>query len=415
MKKMAPRTAWQWAFFLLSILFFFLSYNMGRHASPEDDFGIYWQAGRNFLSGAPVYTPGLDDGGFVYPPFAAGLYGLLSLLPFTAAAIVSCFAVNYLLWVASFYLVRRIFRSAGLPALRAGLLVTAIACSARYYWHNFSWMQGNLPAFCATLGGILCYYKKQYTQAYACFLFGCFFKVTPVLFLVFIAAGKNYRHWRNMLLLSLPFIFLPFLVRGFQRSLQDWIDYYQAFFAPFAHGKTDNNIISLGLPSLLRKLNTGDAAYGIPALTHWSAPTLHLLTLALQLVLFGAVCLRVFRRYFIWKQPLTPADFSLLFLLTVLLPGRVWEHHHVCLAFVIPVVLLQLQQSGKRTLLYGITGLALLTGIIGKDTVGAQVYAWSQHFCLVTVLVLFLFVYLLCSRPNFNLAETGNKPQMHVL
>ena len=114
-----------------------------------------------------------------------------------------------------------------------------------------------------------------------------FYPCSFILFLVFAAIKRGPKDWLKIILLTLPFIIVPALLRGLPTGITDWKDYYKAFVAPFSNGKIDENIISLGMPALLKKLNTGNAEVGLMPIMHLQTSTLKLLIVILQVACLG--------------------------------------------------------------------------------------------------------------------------------
>jgi hypothetical protein len=376
---------------VLTCLFAVISYNRGMRANVNGDYHIYWETGRHFFTGQKLYTPGLADGGFTYPPFAALFFSLFSFFSFPVSAFLFTFLVNYGLWIASFFLVKKIFefqyphKNLNWPIAMGFLL------SIPFYWHNYIWMNANMPVLCLTLLGILYYLRKQYNLSYLFWMAGTFLKITPILFLFFAAIKRGPKDWPKIILTALPFIIVPALLRGLPTGITDWKDYYEAFVAPFSKGQIDENIISLGLPALLDKLNTGNAQIGIAPLLHFSEYTLKLLILSIQILVMGTLMVKIaYDRYVKKIEEFSVADFCLIFMITLLLPGRVWGHHHVCTSFVYSYVFTLLLQQ-KRTVLVVITALlCLLTGFITKGSIGQTLTDLLRHYSYITLVMLFI-------------------------
>jgi hypothetical protein len=374
---------------VLSVAFILIAYSRGMKADVNGDYYIYWQTGRNFWGGQKLYTPGLIDGGFTYPPFAALFFSVFAFLPFHWSAFVYTYVVNYGLWVGSLVLVYRLFKYWFPVADFKWPLVWAAGLSAGFYWHNFIWMNANLPVLCLTLLGIACYVRRQFTLSYLLLLAGTFFKITPVLFLAFAALKRGHKDWPKIILLALPFVIIPALVRGLPMGINDWKDYYEAFVAPFSKGRIDENIISLGMPTLLNKMNTGNAAVGIAPVLHLSAGPLKLMITLFQVLSLGALIVKIaYDRYAKGREEFTPADISLIFLATLLLPGRVWAHHHVCTSFIFTYVFLLLRHQKKTGLLIVMAIACLLTNLITKDVIGQTLTNYLKHYSFATLLML---------------------------
>ena len=378
---------------IVTIAFAIISYNRGMRADVKGDYFIYWQTGQHFWSGEKLYTPGLIDGGFSYPPFAALLFSLFSFVSFHISAFLFTFFVNYGLWIYSFVLVKNIFNLLYPDKDITWPVGLALLFSIAFYWHNFIWMNANMPVLCLTLLGIYYYIKKQFKLSYLFWMAGAFFKITPVLFLIFAAIKRGPKDWLKIILTALPFIVIPALLRGLPTGLNDWKDYYEAFVAPFSKGKIDENIISLGVPALLNKLNTGDPQIGYTPLFHLSAHTLKLLILAFQVITLGALTAKItYDRYVKNIEEFTAADFCLIFMITLLLPGRVWAHHHVCTGFIYTYLFLILLQQKRMVLLAVTCFLCLLVNVITKDVIGQTLTDLLRHYSIITLVMLFVSV-----------------------
>lgn len=376
---------------ILSIAFAFISYNRGMGADVNGDYSIYWQTGKHFLNGQKIYTPGLVDGGFTYPPFAALLLSIFSFFPFHTSAFLFTFFINYGLWIASFVLVKKIF-DVLYPNENTTLPISlALLFSIAFYWHNYIWMNVNLPVLCFTLLGILYYLKKKFNLSYLFFIAGAFFKITPVIFLFFAAIKRGPKDWPKIILIAIPFIVVPAIFRGLPIGITDWKDYYEAFVAPFSKGKIDENIISLGVPALLSKLNTGNLDLGCPPLLHLSVNTLKLTILIIQLLVFGALTAKfTYDRYVKQTEDFSAADFCMIFLITLLLPGRVWAHHHVCAGFIYTYIFILLRKQKRKTLLIITYILCLAINVLTKDVVGQTLADIFTEYSFITLVMLFI-------------------------
>lgn len=372
---------------------FFLSVKKGLHASQSGDYTIYYQAGKDFLNGGHIYTPGLIDGGFVYPPFAAMLYGPFAMMPLELSAVLYSYIVNYGLWIFSFVLIRKIIQEFYPQYDYDAYIFLGFLCSFRFYWHNFIWLQGNMPVLCFTLAGILFFLRKKYNLAYFFLLAGCFFKITPILFLVFAAIKRGPKDWPKIILFSLPFIFVPFIFRGLRIGFNDWLEYYQAFVAPFGKGQIDQNIISLGLPSLLSKLNMAWKETGVYGLVSLSDQNLKNLVRVIQISTIVVSLTALLYNKILKKNVLfSSSELCLIFLATLLLPGRVWEHHHVSTGFIYPFVFIALMRVRQNKLFYALTIICVLIGLIGRDIVGQRLYEISQYYGFITLLMVLISI-----------------------
>jgi hypothetical protein len=392
---------------LVTVAFAVMSFNRGMRADVNGDYYIYWQTGMHFWSGEKLYTPGLVDGGFTYPPFAALFFSIFSIFPFHTSAFIFSFMVNYGLWIASFVLVGKIFKELYPAEDFTRPITLALLFSIAFYWHNYIWMNANMPVLCLTLLGIYYYIKKQFTWSYLFWMAATFFKITPILFLFFAAIKRGPKDWPRIILTALPFIIIPAILRGLPTGINDWKDYYEAFVAPFSKGQIDENIISLGVPALLNKLNTGNAEIGYAPVLHLPAHALKLIILSFQLLAISALTIKfTYDRYVKKIADFTAADFCLIFLIPLLLPGRVWAHHHVCTSFIYTYLFYILLQQ-KRTALLIVTGfLCLLLNVITKDVIGQTLTDVLRHYSIVTLVMIFISVVIIA----LNSSLKKNRP-----
>lgn len=395
---------------LTSIAFLLLAYNQGMNEDINGDFYIYYKGGKDFFENNRIYTQGLKDGGFTYPPFAAMVFQLFSIFPFHISAILFCYIINFILWICSFFLLHKISKEL-FPAKNCTVpLFLAFLCSARFYWHNFIWVQANMPVLNMTLLGILYYLRGKYNMSYIFLLAGCFLKITPIIFLISIALERGYKDWGRIIFLSLPFIFLPFIFRGLERGINDWVDYYNAFLQPFAKGQIDGNLISMGIPSFLAKLNTGNHSLAISSVLNLTQNNLELLIRVMQVLLLSGFFGRIIYRILKHKDKdkvFTGVDFCLMFLLPLLISGRVWEHHHVSTSFIYLYLFASLGFEGYKKTKYTLLTFCILIGIIGTDTIGSTLYDLSQFYCFITILMIIVTVILLVSKTTIPFTQAN--------
>jgi hypothetical protein len=124
---------------------------------------------------------------------------------------------------------------------------------------------------------------------------------------------------------------------------------------------------------------------------HLSAHALKLIILSFQLLAMGALTIKfAYDRYVRKIEDFTAADFCLIFLIPLLLPGRVWAHHHVCTGFIYTYLFFILLKQ-KQTVLLAITCfLCLLLNVITKDVIGQTLTDVLRHYSMVTLVMLFV-------------------------
>ena len=95
-------------FFLLFAVSIVLSVVYGNKQDEGGDFYVFWLSGKNFLEGSSLYNVTGSARPYLYPPFAAMLFVVFTLLPLKVSG--GCFYfINIVLFVVSVYLTCRIF------------------------------------------------------------------------------------------------------------------------------------------------------------------------------------------------------------------------------------------------------------------------------------------------------------------
>src|SRR5262245_17253981 len=111
-----------------------LSLPVGRGQHIGGDFHVFWQAGRNFAPGAPLYhdsVPGARQ--LKYPPFAAMAFTPLALFSLPVAAVLVSL-LNLGLWVLSVYLTGDIVARTFPDRVHARYpIVLAVLLSAQFF------------------------------------------------------------------------------------------------------------------------------------------------------------------------------------------------------------------------------------------------------------------------------------------
>ena len=132
-----------------------LSIPQGMRQHVGHDFHVFWQAGRNFATGHPLYhdyLPGARP--LKYPPFAAFVFQLLAIFPLQVAAVLFSL-LNLGLWVLSVLLTRDIVaRTFPQRNPAPWPLVLAVALSAQFFLDNFHHVQMNEVILVLVLLGI---------------------------------------------------------------------------------------------------------------------------------------------------------------------------------------------------------------------------------------------------------------------
>jgi len=370
----------------------------GRQQEIGGDFAVFWQAGRSFASGSPLYhdyLPGARP--FKYPPFAAMVFQLLGLFPLKVAA--SLFSLlNLLLWPLSIYLVhdivRRIFPQRNPRWLPLAL---AVIFSVQFWQDNYQHAQVNELVFVLILLGIRGYVRGNDTAAAAGLVAATAMKVTPALFLGWLLIRGRSKALLAAVVLGLAAIAVPALLRGPATGAADLAEYYRVFLSeqPGAEGCTYQSCQNLGAlvtrmmqpsdnPERLdfQYLPASAEATRIAYRAAWVA------VLLLFLAKLGHLRLR--------RAPLSALELGLPLLTALLLSPITFKAHLVGLLFayysflaIPPVILPPLARRAAMLITIPIA----VTGVAGRDLVGSVVSSAVSGYSLFawTVLLLFLF------------------------
>jgi hypothetical protein len=372
-----------------------LAVAQGRHAHIGDDFAVFWQAGRSFAAGEPLYhgyPPGARQ--FKYPPFAALLFVPLGLLPLKAAATLFSL-VNLLLWVLAGYLTWQI-----VPLLRSDPgrsrvpILLALAFSAQFFLDNFHHVQMNCVIFVLTLLGIYAYLRNHDRAASACLVTATGVKVTPIFFLIWLVIRGRRRAVVALLPLGLAGIAVPLLARGPTTGTRDLVEYYSSFLGPQGEAEIDSYSAGQNLSALVARM-TRPVEYAdhrsyryLPA----SAETAQLVSRvgeALVLLLFLLKLFQLRRR----RAEVSALEISVVFLTALLLSPITFTTHLVSLLFVFYAFL-----SARLPRLWAgrplMVPLAIVMGVIGvsgRDVAGASLYLAIRGYSLIAWMMLLLF------------------------
>ena len=219
----------------------------GVHEHVGGDFHVFWQAGRNFFTGAPLYhgdLPGARN--FIYPPFAALVFQVLAVLPLQVAATIFSL-LNVALWVVAAYLTREIVvrtlpdrNPAGLP------LVLAVVFTAQFFLNNFNLIQVNEVIFVLILLGIRAALRQRDVEAALWFVGATALKVTPVFFVIWLLLRGRGRALLTVPPAALACVILPLLVRGPATGVAELKEYYHSFLESRQHGEVGMGDQNLG-------------------------------------------------------------------------------------------------------------------------------------------------------------------------
>ena len=382
-----------------------LSVAQGLQQRVGQDFHVFWQAGRNFASGDPLYhgyLPGARP--FKYPPFAAMVFQLLAPFSLRAAGAIFSF-LNLVLWVAAAYLTR-VMVDRTFPNRRRSLLpfVLALVFSAQFFLDNFHHAQMNELTFVLVLLGLHAYLRGKDVGAAAWLVAAAAIKLTPALFVAWLVIRGRRRAALAVPPLALACVVVPLLVRGPATGAAELVEYYHTFLEEHQHGAIRDYTGGQNLAAFVNRMTRpkGSAqgvSYGYLPASEQTAQ------LAYQ-ALWATVLLIVLTKLVVLRLRGVPAsafELAMIFLAGLLLSPITFTTHLVSLLFVYYTFLSirLVSPSPPVRVAAALLFLAMaVTGLSGRDLAGSAVYEAIGGYSVYvwTMLLLFLAAVVLAGR-----------------
>jgi len=382
-----------------------LSVPQGMHQHVGHDFHVFWQAGRNFATGHPLYhdyLPGARP--LKYPPFAAFVFQLLAIFPLQVAAVLFSL-LNLGLWVLSVFLTRDIVTLTFPQRNPASWpLVFAVALSAQFFLDNFHHVQMNEVILVLVLLGIRASLRGMDLRAAGYLATATAIKITPIFFLTWLVVRGSRRAALAVPLLVVGCVLVPLLLRGPATGTAELVEYYHSFLEGHQHGRIDTYTADQNLAALVSRMsrpvqNAEHLTYMYLPLPQDTAQLIYraLWVTVLLLFLTKLAALRI------RGSPVSALELSMVFLASLLLSPITFTAHLVALLFVFYAFL----SYPPRTISRGeylpaavlLTGMAI-TGLSGRDLVGDTAFLSIRGYSLMawTMLLLFLAALALAGR-----------------
>jgi len=374
-----------------------IAIDRGKGQAVGGDFHVFWQAGRNFASGAPLYHSDLPGARrYIYPPFAAMVFQLLAVFPLSIAAEILSF-VNLLLLGVAIALTKRIIERT-LPDRATGPLplVLGVALSLVFFLDNFSHVQINEVIFVLALLGVDAHLRGWDVRSAAYFVVASAIKITPVFFVIWLVLRGRRRAALAVPPIALACVAGPLLMRGPATGSAELSEYYHSFLAGFQHGQvlTDSRVQNLGamVYRMMQPAETPehlDYAF-LPASDRTTALAYRGAAILLFLLFLGNLGLLRAR-----GAALSAVELSTVFLISHLLSPITWRAHLVTLLFVFSTFLALRSATlptSLRMVLPALWALMLVSGLEGRDVVGNEAFSYIAGYSIVgwTMLLLFL-------------------------
>jgi alpha-1,2-mannosyltransferase len=363
-----------------------LSIVQGLHQHIGQDFHVFWQAGRNFATGHPLYHDSLPGARpLKYPPFAALVFQPLALFPLQVAAALFSL-LNLALWVAAVRLTRDILQWS-FPGRQPGPLplLLAVVFTAQFFLDNFHHVQMNEVVFVLVLLGIRAYLRGYDGWAAASIVAATAIKVTPVFFVAWLLIRGRRRAVLTVPLMALICVGAPLLLRGPATGLAELVEYYHVFLEGHQHGEIDAYTAGQNLAALVSRMMREGAYRYLPA-SEAVAQRAYQVLWGIVLLTFLSTLALLRRR----RAPLSAFELSLVFLTALLLSPITFTTHLVSLLFVYATFLsvprTGLTRPARAALVLAFVAMAI-TGLCGRDLAGStayvsvagySVYAWTM-------------------------------------
>ena len=288
---------------------------------------MFWQAGRNFATGHPLYhdsVPGARP--FKYPPLAALVFQSLAFFPLQVAAALFSL-LNIVLWALAVHLTREILERSlpGRTPVRLPLLL-AVVLTAQFFLDNFHHVQMNELVFVLVLLGILAYQHGRDRWAAASIVAATAIKITPIFFVAWLLIRGRRHAALTVPPLVLACVVAPLLLRKPATGAAELVEYYHVFLEPHQHGRISTYTAGQNIAALVSRMTRPGAYRYLPA----PEPVAQR---AYQ-VLWTSVLLAFLLKLFLlrWRRaPPSIVEFSLTFLAAMLLSPITFTTHLVSL------------------------------------------------------------------------------------
>ncbi|MGH7584813.1 MAG: glycosyltransferase family 87 protein [Gemmatimonadales bacterium] len=358
------------------------------------DFHVFWQAGRDFLDGRPLYQPTPGARSFIYPPFAAMVFQVLGLFPLPLSAVAFHALSVGLIGVVAIQSVR--LAELALPGLGSWRwpLALALAGSFHLLLNNLKLNQVNLALLALCLGGLLAELRGRSAGAAALLVIPTLVKLTAGIFLLWLLVRGRRRTLAFAAALVPLLLVSPLLQRGPARGLADYREYYATFLADFAQGRVAREVTNQGLAAAIDRALVAPEAPGgrsyvlVPAGRAAATRATQVASLAV-LAAFVLVLLRLA----LAGSPVNVHELAAAFAAMHLVSPLTWKAHLVSMLFVF-FVLLATPVSGmppaQRWLVRGLGVLCVASGFAGRDVLGREAHRLLGGYSFYTWLLLAL-------------------------
>lgn len=365
----------------------------GRH-HPGTDFHVFWEAGRDFADGSPLYQPAPGARWFKYPPFAAMLFQPLGWLSLDAAA-VGFHALGLLLFAWAAVATWRI-AEAWAPGRRRGALPMVLALLAILHiaQSDLLRLQTNLLVLALSLTGVLAAARGRAWPAAAWLSAATLLKLTPAVLLGWLALRGGRRAPVAIALCLAAGLAAPLVQRGPQQGARDYAEYARTFLAPSATRvwtRPQNQALTAAVE---RAMVPGAVGPGVDYAWLPAGPrAARTVRIAAMLLVAGGFVAAIVA--LAWRRrPHSLFEVAAALAAAGLLSGITWKAHLVGLLFVGYAFLslpLDAWPAPRRRALLGLSALIVASGLAGRSVTGARLQEALFAYSAWTWLLLLLF------------------------
>lgn len=379
-----------------------LAVPQGLRQHVGEDFHVFWQAGRNFLTGAPLYhgyLPGARP--LKYPPFAALVFTPLGLFSLQVAGVLASL-LNLGLWVAAVALTRDILARTFPERNPSPVpLVLAVVLTAQFFLDNFHHIQVNGLIFVLVLVGIREYLRQRDWGAAAAIVAATAIKITPVFFAAWLVIRGRRRTALAVTVVAIACVLLPLLIRGPSAGAAELVEYYHSFLEGHQRGEIDEYPAGQNLAALVNRMTRPGSDAGrssfryLPASEHAAQRAYQILWVTVLLLFLTRLATLRLR-----GAPVSAFELTMVFLTALLLSPITFTTHLVQLLFPFATALsvrpATLRGPGRAVAGVLVLGMAA-SGLSGRDLAGGAAYraaggysvhAWTMLLLLLTAAAL---------------------------
>lgn len=211
---------YKYLFVLFFLIFTIISIIRALNKEGNSDFHVFWLAGNNFFLGSDLYFLQDQPRQFLYPPFAAALFGIIAIFPFKVAAVFFSI-LNMGLWAYCILLSKHIIEYLTKIKISPLIVLLGLIFSINFYISNLNLLQVNLVVFFFILLFIYHFLRKNLLIAALFIAAATCFKVTPIIFIGWIFFRGNFKSFAYTILALVLFILAPFFLRGIELGIYD--------------------------------------------------------------------------------------------------------------------------------------------------------------------------------------------------